>query len=123
MSYHTQPMSGILDDLINVVTPIFEGGIEGGQKEIEKRTGELFEDLKNSPQGRALAADALKQVEAAAQRGVADQLAQNLPSIIGLTIGGGALGGYFLKGRSGALIAAVLVGGSVFLMMSNLKKA
>ena len=111
---YRQPLHGPFEDFLkNVVDPAIGQGTKAAEQALGQRTSAAIQDLLKTKAGQ----DLLLVVEQRAKDGVAQQIKANLPWLAGLTIGGGVLGGYVLKGKTGAVIGAAILGVSVFKLM------
>jgi len=107
-------LGGPVEDFFqSVVDPFIGKGKEAAEQALDQRTSAAIQDLLKTPAGENL----LLVVEDRAKKGVAQQIKGNLPWLAGLTIGGGALGGYVLQGKTGAIVGGAILGFSVWKLM------
>lgn len=101
---------GFLEDLQKNLSPL----IESGQKVLDQRADAAIQDMLKTQSGKNL----LAVVEQKATEGVSKQIKTNLPWLAGLTIAGGAIGGYVLKGSTGAMVGGVILSVSIWKLMT-----
>ena len=101
--------TNLLDDLIDAGEGALRGGAREGQSILEGKVGDIANEIIKSSQFKVV----LDAVEKKAESGVKKVVAANALGLVGLAIGGGALGGIVLQGKigvvgAGALMAAAL---------------
>lgn len=107
--------AGFFDDLIDAGS----GVVDAGRDELTGQTGEIVEKLLRSSQFKVV----LDAVEDKAEKGVKDVVALNAIGLVGLCIGGGALGGGVAQGKIGVVGGLVVTGLSLAWLVNVNKPA
>lgn len=93
---------------------VFQGGARAAEQALnEQATNAAVQRLLETSTGK----DLLTVVEGKAKEGVAEQIQDNLPWLAGMVIGGGAIGGYALRGTPGAMVGGAIIAVSVWKLM------
>ncbi len=107
--------AGFFEDLVNAGG----GVVDAGRDELTGSAGEIAEKIIRSSQFKIV----LDAVEEKAEKGVKDVVALNAIGLVGLCIGGGALGGGLAQGKIGVVGGLVVTGLSIAWMVAVNKPA
>lgn len=95
---------------------VFTGGARAAQRALdEQTTSAAVQRLLETSTGK----DILTVVRGEAKEGVAEQIQENLPWLAGLIVGGGAIGGYALRGTPGAMVGGAIIAASMWKLMQS----
>lgn len=111
LSRRHPPVSGLLDDIINVGKKVIQGGAQAGQDAAGDEVERLLRGSELAP--------LLDKVEQAGHDGAVQAAKENAPWVIGMAVAAGLLGGAVASaagGKVAGVIGAVGAAGSAFMI-------